>query len=49
VENGIIYLADWNHFPELENVQKGQKVDIRVLKRKKLFWYSKEIRKNSSS
>jgi tetratricopeptide (TPR) repeat protein len=45
VENGIIYLADWNHFPELENVQKGQKVDIRVLKRKNYFGIVKKLEK----
>ncbi len=45
VENGIIYLGDWNTFPELENLQKGQKVDIRVLKKKNYFGLVKKIEK----
>ncbi len=45
VENGIIYLAGWNQFPELEKVVKGQKVDIRVLKRKNYFGIVKKVEK----
>ncbi len=45
VENGIIYLGDWNHFPELENLKKGQKVDVRVLKKKNYFGLVKKIEK----
>lgn len=45
VENGIIYLGDWNQFPELEKLTKGQKVDFRALKRKNYFGILKKIEK----
>ncbi|MCS7205269.1 MAG: tetratricopeptide repeat protein [Leptospiraceae bacterium] len=45
VENGIIYLGDWAQHPELEKLQKGQKVDIRALRRKNYFGIVKKIEK----
>ncbi|MFN3604261.1 MAG: tetratricopeptide repeat protein [Leptonema sp. (in: bacteria)] len=45
VENGIIYLGDWNQFQELQKLEKGQKVDFRALKRKNYFGILKKIEK----
>ncbi len=45
VENGIIYLADWDSLPELKDLQKGQKVDIRVIKKKNYFGLVKKVEK----
>ncbi len=45
VENGIIYLGDWNQFPELQKLVKGQKTDFRALRRKNYFGLVKKIEK----